>query len=105
MSVDIQINDKYKITTDDYQWMVCVKEKQKDKKTGEMVDYWRPRTYHPNLGMALKSLSNRLLRESDATTWEQLCGNARDIVSLLREPFPSISIAVKEKGLTTEVKQ
>lgn len=64
----IPIDDDYRLDTDTYCWRVSKSSLEKDRKTGEKVEVWRPISYHGSPKQALKSLGARLLRDSEAKT-------------------------------------
>lgn len=78
----IPVNDEYRITAD-MSWQV-EKYTGTSKKTGK--ENWVPKTYHPNIDSAIKSLSQRLLRESGAQTPQELVNAAR----MIRQEFESV---------------
>ena len=67
----IELSDTRRITSDDYQFMYCKLIKRKDKKTGEIVDYWKPELYYNTVTQLLRAIPTRMLRESDANGWAE----------------------------------
>ena len=58
----IPINERYRIVSDEYQWII---QKRRFRK-GE--EDWQCLTYHPFLDSAIQGLREHLVRDSDAQT-------------------------------------
>ncbi len=58
----IPINDRYRITSDEYQWIIQTKRHRKGKQD------WQARLYYPTLKAALEGLGELMVRQSDVAT-------------------------------------
>ena len=56
----LPINDVYRIASDNYQWIIQRRRKKKDQ------EIWESISFYPSLSSALNSLSESLVRGSDA---------------------------------------
>jgi len=62
----IPIDDDYRIDSDAYCWRVS--KKSLFKKDGKLMEQWKPLSFHGSIGQAVRSLHNRLLRETNTET-------------------------------------
>ena len=58
----VPINAQYRITTDPYQWII------QRKRTRKGNEVWESQTYHPSVDAAVRSLGERMVRESKTQT-------------------------------------
>jgi hypothetical protein len=80
----IEVNDDYRITSDEHCWMVQRIKRfgQDSKKAGEVE--WRPVSFHPSLPMAARSLSDRLWRVSEPGEGESLTQTIERLSGVVR---------------------
>ena len=67
----IPINDRYRITSDEYQWIIQKKRNRKGKED------WQARLYYPTLKAALEGLGELMVRQSDVATLARCIGGSR----------------------------
>ena len=79
MTVFIQIDEKTAITSDSMSWMISSPKIRKNKKTGEREVKWEPRSFFTTLGMTIRALKMQRLRESDASSPQELLERAVEI--------------------------
>ncbi len=96
----IQINKKYAIDSDEHQWFVK-KWKARAEGTKGYPGLWEADgCYHRTLKATLKSLGNRMLRESNYSSIGAIQANAEEIVETLNLAMgkittPEIEVVVK----------
>ena len=82
----IRITDKYWITSDSRCWMISeYKGKRTSKETGKESESWINYTYHGTFDHAVKSLTQRLLREASTHSVGALRDAAKDIGAILEK--------------------
>ena len=77
----IQITEEYRISSDSNQWMVQ-KYSGINKKTHEPV--WQSISYYSSLDTLVSALSDKLLRESDASTISEALAEIKRIGALFK---------------------
>ncbi len=77
----IEINDEYRIASDEHQWIV--QRKSVNGKTGEVS--WMNKTFHAEIDQATKSLSGLLLRLSDANGLGEILDEIRRIDAMIAQ--------------------
>jgi len=79
--MELPIDENWRIKTDTNQWIVQKRIlANKDKQEYE----WRSQSYHMTLEQAVRSLGNRLLRESPAVTFEEAIKASAEISGIMR---------------------
>ena len=58
----IPINDRYRISSDEYQWIIQTKRNRKGKED------WQARLYYPTLKTAVEGLGELMVKQSKADT-------------------------------------
>lgn len=76
----LPINDKYAITSDTNQWMICRKSMRKTE-DGEKEAYWQPFKYYSTLPGAVNGLVDYQLRLSDAEGFVEAIEESKRIVA------------------------
>ena len=87
----IPVNDKYRIASDSHQWTI---QKPKYRK-GELV--WESYLFYPTFKMAVESLGETMVRESDAVGIVEAIEAVENVCTTLSLLIPSIEV----KGLET----
>ncbi len=90
----LPINDRYRIKSDQYCWMVQVQRRR--TLTDQFKEDWRPVTYHPTFEQAVTSLSERMLRTSSAIGFEKGLEEIKRICDTLSQALPSLSVTLAE---------
>ena len=72
----LPISDKYRLTSDAYQWIV-----QEKRPNGD----WRPIMYYPDLESTITGLSRHMMRISPAEGWEEATAATWEIHDTLRD--------------------
>ena len=67
----IPINARYRIVSDEYQWIIQRKRTRKGKED------WQARLYYPDLKAAVEGLGELMVRQSKADTIVQCIGSRR----------------------------
>ena len=75
----LRITDQYRITTDEYQYIVNRKRTRKGK-----LD-WEPESYHPTFQGALQHIGERLVRGSDAQTVADAIADVENVTTTLSQ--------------------
>jgi len=100
MSINIQLNDEYRLTSDKRQWIIQKKGSKKDKETGENLTVWRDQTYHPTPTKAVQHYSGMRIRTSEADTLTQALKNVESIVcELTRALTPYYEIEIIQRDV------
>ena len=73
----IPINNKYRIASDQYQWIV------QSKRTRSGLLEWEARHFYSTFRMALGSLGELMVRESKAETLAEALINVENITTML----------------------
>ena len=58
----IPINERYRLTSDEHQWIIQKKRYRNER------ECWESRLYYPNLNAAVKGLGEMMVRQSKADT-------------------------------------
>lgn len=82
MSVNIDLTDNYRLTTDSRCWRI---EKKNVNEKGEIS--YKPISYHQGPVPALKSAESRLVRDSNAQTFGELLEAAERAAGVTRIPI------------------
>ena len=81
----IPINNKYRIASDQYQWIV------QSKRTRSGLLEWEARHFYPTFRRALGSLGELMVRESKAETLAEALIDVENITTMLSQALtPSI---------------
>lgn len=88
----LPINDRYRIKSDQYCWMV--QEQRRRTLTDQLKEDWRPVTYHPTIEQAVSSLSERMLRTSSAIGFAEGLEELKRICNTLSQALPSLSVTL-----------
>ena len=91
----LRITDQYRITTDEYQYIVNRKRTRKGK-----LD-WDAESYHPSFQGALQHIGERLVRDSDAQTLADAIADVEKVTTTLSQaltPQFEGNLDVREKG-------
>ena len=75
----IPINNKYRIASDQYQWIV------QSKRTRNGSLEWEARLFYPTFRMALGSLGELMVRESKAETLAEALTDVKNITTRLSQ--------------------
>lgn len=87
----IPINDKYRINSDKYQWIVqkyssyTATKDSKTAKAGELVEKWDGILFYTSLSSLAAGLSERMLRESKAEGLAEAMEEVKRVSSTLSE--------------------
>ena len=73
----IPINARYRIVSDEYQWIIQRKRTRKGKED------WQARLYYPTLKAAVEGLGELMVRQSKADTLVSALGAIEDIATTL----------------------
>ena len=68
----IPINARYRIVSDEYQWII------QRKRTRKGNEVWESQTYHPSVDAAVRSLGERMVRECNTDTLVDCLKGGRD---------------------------
>lgn len=92
----IQINDKYAIGSDKYQWMILKYVKAGSDPT-KYPARWEPDGgFHQDMKGTIKSLANRLLRTSDYTSIATLNTRCKEIIEMMDSALSEIKVSEME---------
>ena len=75
----IPINDQYRISSDEYQWIIQTKRNRKGKKD------WQARFYYPTLKAALEGLGELMVRQSDVVTLADALAEVENVATTLSQ--------------------
>ena len=75
----IPINDRYRITSDEYQWIIQTKRNRKGKED------WQARFYYPTLKAALEGLGELMVRQSDVATLADALAKVENVATTLSQ--------------------
>jgi len=75
----IPINDRYRITSDEYQWII---QKMRNRKGKED---WQARLYYPTLKAALEGLGDLMVRQSDVATLADALVEVENVTTTLSQ--------------------
>lgn len=94
MAVEIQLTDKYWLTSDTHSWALAERKWRtwKDKKTGEQAEGWVMvgSSWHLTVEDVCQAALERELRSSDARTLQELAESARRAREKLSEAIQRI---------------
>jgi len=77
MAVDIQITEKYKLTTDNNSWRV------EKRQVIKGVESFSPLSYHHTPEQALRYTARRLVRDSEARSFKELIQAAEKVSDIM----------------------
>ena len=75
--MELDINNKYRITSDKYQWMIQEKRTRKGK-----ID-WKSVSYYPSIEQAIQGLGEMMVRLSDAKTLTDALRDVQNVATQL----------------------
>ena len=75
--MELEINHKYRITSDKYQWMI----QEKRTRKGE-ID-WKSVSYYPSIEQAIQGLGELMVRLSDAKTLTDALRDVQNVATQL----------------------
>ena len=75
----IPINDRYRISSDEYQWIIQTKRNRKGKED------WQARLYYPTLKAALEGLGELMVRQSDVATLADALAEVENVATTLSQ--------------------
>jgi len=76
----LNIDEDYRITSDNYNFVLQKRNDVKDKDTGEIVDeLWRNKTYHNKVSKALDAYMDIKMRESKKRSWPSFIKEVKDL--------------------------
>ena len=75
----IPINARYRIVSDEYQWIIQRKRTRKGKED------WQARLYYPTLKAALEGLGDLMVRQSDAATLAAALAKVENVTTTLSQ--------------------
>ena len=92
----IPINEKFRISTDPYQWII------QRKRTRNGHEVWESQTYYPSVDGAVRSLGERMVRESKTQTLVDALEAVETIATTLSQALTPQIEGVSEtvEGLT-----
>ena len=92
----IPINEQYRVATDPYQWII------QRKRTRKGNEVWESQTYHPSVDGAVRSLGERMVRESKTQTLVDALEAVETIATTLSQALTPQIEGVSEtvEGLT-----
>ena len=79
----IQLDEKYRLSGDQYQWILQRKSRQKND-DGEWEERWKAESYYTDLGKLITEYAERRLRLSDATNIHEALQEVASIGKSLR---------------------
>ena len=94
----IPINEKFRISTDTHQWII------QRKRTRNGHEVWESQTYYPSVDGAVRSLGERMVRESKTQTLVDALEAVETIATTLSQALtPSIEgVSVFIEDLTKD---
>ena len=92
----IPIDDKHRLATDRYQWMIQEMKSYKDSKTGEQVKNWEGIKFYPTIEGAVNGLAQLKLRLSEAETLTDALAEVKNIAKLLKTAL-TLQFKVEER--------
>ena len=75
----IPINDRYRITSDEYQWIIQRIRTRKGKED------WQARLYYPTLKAAFEGLGELMVRQSDVATLADALAKVENVATTLSQ--------------------
>jgi len=75
--MELEIDNKYRITSDKYQWMI----QEKRTRKGE-ID-WKSVSYYPSIEQAIQGLGELMVRLSDAKTLTDALRDVQNVATQL----------------------
>ena len=75
--MELEINNKYRIASDKYQWMIQEKRTRKGK-----ID-WKSVSYYPSIEQAIQGLGEMMVRLSDAKTLTDALRDVQNVATQL----------------------
>ena len=75
----IPINARYRIVSDEYQWIIQRKRTRKGKED------WQARLYYPTLKAALEGLGDLMVRQSDVATLADALVEVENVTTTLSQ--------------------
>ena len=89
--MELEINNKYRITSDKYQWMIQEKRTRKGK-----ID-WKSVSYYPSIEQAIQGLGEMMVRLSDAKTLTDALRDVQNVATQLSQALtPKFEIPSEE---------
>jgi len=89
--MELEINNKYRITSDKYQWMIQEKRTRKGK-----ID-WKSVSYYPSIEQAIQGLGEMLVRLSDAKTLTDALRDVQNVATQLSHALtPNLEVPSDE---------
>ena len=94
----IPINERYRLTSDEYQWIIQKKRYRNER------ECWESRLYYPNLNAAVKGLGEMMVRQSKADTLASALGAVENVATTLYQALtPQIEgLGLSEKADTSQ---
>jgi len=91
--MNLPINEQYRISSDANQWIL-----QKSR-TRKGVQEWESIAFYTDLDQLVKSLKNRMVRESDATTLAGALVAIENVTTTLSQALTTQKETLKEASL------
>jgi len=91
--MNLPINEQYRISSDANQWIL-----QKSR-TRKGVQEWESIAFYTDLDQLVKSLKNRMVRESDATTLAEALVAIENVTTTLSQALTTQKETLKEASL------
>jgi hypothetical protein len=91
----IQINARYRITSDETQWTVEQSYQAKTKDSEERITAWKNVGYYSSLSGAVNALYQRGIRSSQATTLSDAIKDAQGLLQTITKALEPEVKAVK----------
>ena len=89
--MELEIDNKYRITSDKYQWMIQEKRTRKGK-----ID-WKSISYYPSIEQAIQGLGELMVRLSDAKTLTDALRDVQNVATQLSQALtPKFEIPSEE---------
>ena len=89
--MELEIDNKYRITSDKYQWMIQEKRTRKGK-----ID-WKSISYYPSIEQAIQGLGELMVRLSDAKTLTDALRDVQNVATQLSHALtPNLEVPSEE---------
>ena len=89
--MELEINNKYRIASDKYQWIIQEKRTRKGK-----ID-WTSISYYPSIEQAIQGLGELMVRLSDAKTLTDALRDVQNVATQLSHALtPNLEVPSKE---------
>ena len=89
--MELEINNKYRIASDKYQWMI------QEKRTRKGKIGWKSVSYYPSIEQAIQGLGELMARLSDAKTLTDALRDVQNVATQLSHALtPNLEVPSEE---------